>query len=171
MPSLLLHEPGKPELRQRLELPGAYWALRFKRGICRFMGWLGANASTGCKGLTPPAKRLKQETHEMRPMTYECSPSVTVDNCLRCCSVMAWLHCSACRLPFVRLQYIPHPSNGFVIDCRYVLDLSRPYCRSLLRILYKTAERCKIPLEKAQQLLMEPLLSGTLVSPLSSQHS
>lgn len=36
---------------------------------------------------------------------------------------------------------------------RYVLDLSRPYCRSLLRILYKTAERCKIPLEKAFEIV------------------
>eukprot|EP00913_Durusdinium_trenchii_P024096 g22630.t1 len=32
---------------------------------------------------------------------------------------------------------------------KYVLDLSRPYHRSLLRILYKTAERCKMPLDKS----------------------
>ncbi|CAK9111135.1 unnamed protein product, partial [Durusdinium trenchii] len=36
---------------------------------------------------------------------------------------------------------------------RYVLDLSRPYHRSLLRILYKTAERCKMPLDKAFEIL------------------
>lgn len=36
---------------------------------------------------------------------------------------------------------------------KYVLDLSRPYHRSLLRILYKTAERCKMPLDKAFEIL------------------
>ncbi|CAJ1428336.1 unnamed protein product [Effrenium voratum] len=36
---------------------------------------------------------------------------------------------------------------------RYVLDLSRPYHRSLLRILYKTAERYKLTLDKAFELI------------------
>jgi len=36
---------------------------------------------------------------------------------------------------------------------RYVLDLSRPYHRSLLRILYKTAEETKMPLDKAFEIV------------------
>eukprot|EP00435_Cladocopium_sp_Y103_P051044 s472_g15.t1 len=36
---------------------------------------------------------------------------------------------------------------------RYVLDLSRPYHRSLLRILYKTAEATKMPLDKAFEIV------------------